>query len=242
MSDYWKVPVAWAGETAAVIASGPSMATLRDSVQRLRGLCRVVAVNDQAIRTLDHEGRWHDAIAPWADVLYAADRKWWWENRVEAAKFEGIRVTINQCGEARFVLPFDVKIVRNGGHFGYDDREDHIRTGFNSGFQAVQLAAKLGAKRILLIGFDMRRTGAHHHWFGEHAWRANYRMPFGAFINAFNKSAMAYEKIGVRILNCTPGSALRCFLSADLDEVIHEMQRMRTTASETEAVLHEENA
>lgn len=240
MSTYWKVPVAWAGETVAVLASGPSMSALRDSVQRLRGVCRVIAVNNQGIRTQDHLGQWHEAIAPWADVLYAADRKWWWENRDEAEKFEGLRVSISQAGEAKLVLPFEVNILRNGGQHGYDDRPDHIRTGCNSGYQAVQLAAKFGAKRVLLVGFDMRASGRYQHWFGEHKWRANHRSPYCTFLHMFNASAKVYAERGVEILNCTPGSALRCFDMADLNEVIDGMQKVRRNAEETEGVLVEE--
>lgn len=238
---YWKVPIIWRGETAAVLASGPSMLKTRDAVQRLRGLCRVVAVNNQGITTTDHHGNIHEAIAPWADVLYAADRKWWAENKEQAARFEGMRVTISQAGEAAYVLPFEVKVLRNGGQNGYDERPDHIRTGNNSGFQGVQLAIKLGATRIILVGFDMQVVGRHQHWFGEHHWRAGTRFsPYGIFVNRFNTTAKVYESMGIEVVNCTPGSALKCFKTADLNEVIDGMQGLRANSRETEGVLVEE--
>jgi hypothetical protein len=104
----------------------------------------------------------------------------------------------------------------------------------------VQLAVKFGATRILLIGFDMRKTGKYQHWFGEHKWRASHRSPYTTFVHFFEKSATMYAERGVEILNCTPGSALRCFKMADLNEVINDMQKVHGDACETEGVLVEE--
>jgi hypothetical protein len=52
----------WAGETAVLVASGPSLCP--SDVDRVRGRARVIAVNDGY------------RLAPWADVLYACDRRW----------------------------------------------------------------------------------------------------------------------------------------------------------------------
>ena len=43
-----------------------------------------------------------------------------------------------------------------------------VHHGQNSGYQAVGLAYHLKADRIILIGFDMQRTGGKSHWHGDH--------------------------------------------------------------------------
>ena len=53
----------WIGETVVCIGGGPSL-TLAD-VTSIAGKARVIAIND-AYR-----------MAPWADMLYACDLKWW---------------------------------------------------------------------------------------------------------------------------------------------------------------------
>jgi hypothetical protein len=74
MTTAWSVPPEWVGETAAILASGPSLT--REQCEAVRGKAKVIAVNNQAIDT-DCDGVRVPAMAPWADVLYAADAKWW---------------------------------------------------------------------------------------------------------------------------------------------------------------------
>lgn len=186
----------------------------------VRGRCRAIAVNNQGVATVDAKRKRRPAIAPWADVLYAADRLWWQNNREEAAKFAGIKMTLLPNGRLDLELHVDdVRVVGNGGPLGVDDRQDHIRTGWNSGYQAVHVAAHFGAKRILLLGFDMHAKRGEH-WHGDHRWRPGYQSRYELFANAFNKSAPEYAKRGVEIINCTPGSALKAFPMATLEEAL----------------------
>ena len=78
MTTQWTVPPLWQGETCAVLASGPSMS--REVAELVRGRVRVIAVNNQGIDT-EVNGKLEPALAPWADVLYAADAKWWQATR-----------------------------------------------------------------------------------------------------------------------------------------------------------------
>lgn len=216
--NLWPIPRLWEGETVAVLASGPSMSpTVAAAVQ---GRCRVVAVNNQGIATVDAKGRSQPAIAPWADVLYAADRLWWQNNREAAAKFAGVKVTIlpNGWHDLELHVP-GVHVVGNGGCQGYDDRPDYIRSGWNSGYQAVQVAAKFGAARILLLGFDMHAHRGEH-WHGDHRWRPGYQSRYELFANAFNKVAKDYAARDVAVINCTAGSALKAFPIMTLEEAL----------------------
>lgn len=188
--------------------------------EAVRGHCRTIAVNNQGVATVDAKRKSTPAIAPWADVLYAADRLWWHNNREAAATFGGIRATVLPNGHHNLELPVaDVRVLGNGGPHGFDDRRDHVRTGWNSGYQAVHVAAHLGAKRILLLGFDMHAKNGEH-WHGDHRWRAGYQSRYELFANAFNKVAPEYAKRGVEVINCTPGSALKAFPMATLEEAL----------------------
>lgn len=157
-------------QTVFVVAGGPSV-NLTDirAIGRLRAMdkCRVIAVND--------------AVYPcwFADGLHACDRRWWEENR-GVPGFPGWKTSVEST-------PFsDVTALVNSGTDGFDDRSCHIRTGSNSGYQAVHLAAALGAKTVILLGVDFTDGGARDHWFGLHepqmdrasdvdAWRLSLR-------------------------------------------------------------------
>lgn len=224
----WTIPRAWEGETCAVLGSGPSMSTA--VAEQIRGRCRAIAVNNQGVATVDAKGKQRPALAPWADVLYAADRLWWQNNREQAEKFAGIKATVLPNGHRDMVVHVsDARVLGNGGAQGFDDRPDHVRTGWNSGYQAVHMAAHFGVKRILLCGFDMHAKQGEH-WHGDHRWRKGHESRYSLFVNAFTAVAPEYSKRGIEVLNCTPGSALKCFPMADLEEALDALFDVRETA------------
>jgi hypothetical protein len=77
---YWSVPQEWPGETAFIVAGGPSV--LGQDLGSLRGR-RVIAINSSVF------------TVPWADILYFGDWRWWYEpeNRAVATSFPGRVVT-----------------------------------------------------------------------------------------------------------------------------------------------------
>ncbi len=216
MATVWSVPREWDGETCAILASGPSMT--RASADLVQGRCRVIAVSNQGIPNR-LRGTMVPAFAPWADVLYAADEQWWRVHSQHALSFPGRKVVIGStpCGQSRVLRDCaDVLMLQNGGRQGFDERPTHLRTGGNSGYQAVHLAAHFGAKRILLLGFDMRGT----HWFGNHPKPLGQCNSYGRWINCFTALAPELKRRGIEVINCTPGSALKCFPFAKIDDVL----------------------
>lgn len=166
--------------TWAILATGPSMSrALADSVRSVK----TIAVSD-AFR-----------LAPWADALVSADRKWWTANP-DARQFAG----------QKYMAMRDL-----------DDQVERVNTsinGINSGLLALHVAVKLGAKRILLLGFDMHGG----HFFGPHAEPLSNTTE--KRFEVFKRQFAAYRPAGVEILNCTPGSSLNCYPMANLEDVL----------------------
>ena len=195
----YRVPRMWEGETVAVLASGPSMS--QEVADKVRGLHAIV-VNDTY------------KLAPWADILYAADRRWW-EANPEAAQFAGVKL----CGQGG-MLPDGVSVMMKSGTDGFDPNPNFVRTGNNSGYAAVHVAIHTGAARILLCGFDMHGT----HWFGDHTKST----PSGRRLSNPHESSFArwiarfqsLKGAGAEIINCTPGSAMKCFEYKPLEALI----------------------
>ena len=189
----------------------------RAQAEAVRGRCRVIAVNNQGIDT-ECDGVMVPALAPWADILYAADVKWWRHYHERALRFAGRKVTI------RKTLPWPevYSLEQSTEHASLDPRPTHLVHGGNSGYQAIHLAVHLGASRILLLGFDMKngRCGRRH-WFGDHGGKLNSRGSYATWLSAFDKLSRSLAHRKVEVVNCTPDTALRSFKRAPLEVALH---------------------
>jgi hypothetical protein len=219
MAATWRVPRDWPGATVAILASGPSMS--REVADSVKGRCRVIAVNNQAIDTIDSTTKQLvPAFAPWADVLYAADAKWWHCYQDRALKFAGLKVTLKPNPWPQ------VHQLQQSPQRVFDPRPTHLTSGGNSGYQALHLAVHFGATRILLCGYDMRDgLGKRRHWFGNHPPKLNGQNAYATWLSAFQRLAPVVAGMGVEVLNCTPKSAIKCFRQSTVEEALRAQSR-----------------
>jgi hypothetical protein len=205
--NHWTVPRIWKGETVAILGSGPSMS--REVADTVKGRCKVIALNDQAIDKVV-DGAKVPALAPWADVLFAADAMWWRLHETQVAAFKGLKVSRGWRAPIR-----GIHYLLSAGQNGVDQRPTHL-CGINSGQMAMNLAYHFGASRILLCGFDCKGG----RWFGNHPRPLSNTHHYKLWLKQFERIAASYKKRGVEVLNCTPGSALKVFPFADLTQAL----------------------
>jgi hypothetical protein len=194
----------WVGETVVILASGPSMsAAVAEQVRAAE--VPTIAINSTF------------RLAPWAEMLYAADAAWWQhpDNR-DAHRFAGMKVSVEEAPEV-------LKLYASGVN-GFDANTARIRTGGNSGYQAVHIAAHAGASRILLCGFDMCLDRGSH-WHGDHhaQLKQTSRKQFVVWCERFKDLAKELDARGIDVVNCTPGSALKCFRMAALADELEKV-------------------
>jgi len=197
------VPRLWPGSTVVCLGSGPSLTA--EDVDFCRGRARVIAVKD-TIR-----------LAPWADVLYSGEIKWW-QHYGPTLLFEGLRYGIECEGMARVAEPLNVNVLKNTGFVGLETAPTGLRTGKNSGYQAVNLARHFGAARIVLLGYDMAVDGTRQHFLGPHPYPRND--VFRDFVPLFETLVQPLKEAAVEILNCSRVSALDCFERRSLSEAL----------------------
>lgn len=193
----------WPGSTVVCIATGTSLR--KADVDACCGRARVIAINDAY------------KLAPWADALYACDSRWWhWHRGVKS--FAGQKYSLDN--RVKRLCP-EVTVLRNTGETGLELDPAAIRTGKNSGYQAINVAVHLGAKVILLLGYDMRLGPGHRsHFFGEHPHPV--KPPFHLMIPKFATLVAPLMAVGVKVINCTPQSALECFPRMDLTAALNQ--------------------
>lgn len=205
MKHYWNVLPEWADETAYLLGCGPSLN--RTDVNQLRGR-RVIAINDSY------------QIAPWSELLYFCDKKWWLQHQERIAEtFRGrvIATLENQID--------GVRALRNAGQLGLETDPGAIRNGSNSGYQAINLAVHLGVSRIVLLGYDMQVNGDKLHWQPRTDMQTAQGFQRTLQINMLPKFEYLREplrKAGVEVINCTVNSALKVWPYRPLGQVLQE--------------------
>lgn len=189
----------WPGETVVCIASGPSL-TVED-VNFVRGKARVIVINNSY------------KLAPWADILYACDQRWWkWFKG--APDFPGLKFALT-AESAKWP---GVRVIGKSGTDGLSLDPRSLRTGGNGGYQAINLAVLLGATKIVLLGYDMQLgEKGKQHWHGDHPMRMI--SPYVNFRRCFQTIVDPLKEAGVEVINCSRETALKCFPRRRLDEV-----------------------
>jgi hypothetical protein len=188
---------------AFVIANGPSLK--KQDVDLCLGGGKVVAVND-AYR-----------LAPWADVLYAADHPWWERHAAETWGFIGDKWTCNEIAARKH----DLKHIPVRSDVSWSTSKEYVASGGNSGFQAINLAFLMGAREIILLGFDYStdETGKKH-WFGSHPGPLNKDSNYRDWLRRIKKAAPEIKQSGCRVINCSRVSAIDCFERMDLEDIL----------------------
>lgn len=189
----------WVGATVVIIASGPSL-----SVRQCEAvLAWSAAVQDKSRRVIVVNTSFRRA--PWADAVYGCDGRWW------AKYFDEVEQTCTGTFWTQEVIKNEkVNYIKSQPATGLNKQIGVINQGENSGYQAVGLAYQAGAKRIILLGFDMNERGGSH-WHGDHPKELNAKPQFASWIKHFESMAKDLKAAGVEVVNCTPGTSLRCF-------------------------------
>lgn len=207
-----RVNRAWEGRTVAIIAGGPSFKP--EWMTRIATHdWRVIAVNNSY------------TIAPAAEVVFFADKRWYEVHKSALATHTGFKVTIdaNKRGSAgQTLLPEPVYTLRRGKDFGLSDRPDTLHTGSNGGYMALNFACLAGAKRVLLFGFDMKSTKQKTHWHKGHPWQHSLSVYKQLMLPKFKSAALDCEKLGVVVENVSTDTALRVFPIVEPEKILNE--------------------
>lgn len=208
----WAPPRLWEGQTAYILGGGPSLAGM--DLSPIHGR-RVLGVN-QAY-----------TLGPWVEVTWFGDHRWFEWNVSRLRSYPGLVVTCAREFIDKKSNPAWVKLLRRGEQYhGIETRPGYVAWNGNSGASAVNLAWHLGCARVVLLGFDMRRTpGAPnegHNWHADHA--GHHTPPADIYERRFLRCwpyiARDAERLGLEILNATPGSAIEEFRRVTLEDAV----------------------
>lgn len=207
-------------ERVICVASGPSLTAEQGFRISAAAGWKVIAVNTSWQRV------------PMADVLYACDQNWWKMYHLQVQdRFHGECWTADRWSAHKYGLNF----VQTYDRPGLSREIGVIHSGANGGYQAVNLAYLFGARRIVLVGYDMMMTYGLSHWHGEHPEglgtlpAAGYKTfaasgagdgRFVDWIDRFRDLAYDLREDGVRVANASIETALPWFRRAPLESAL----------------------
>lgn len=182
-----------------VLASGPSL--IQEDIEATKGL-PTIAVNS-TIFTAPHSG-----------YCYAYDDKWWVTYGDEVKK---LGCEMLSCSIKSHI--FGITKVPKTSAKEFDGQS---AIGTSSGQHAICCAIMMGAKKVILLGFDCQHTdGKRHHHEDHPKGFGNADRP-ERWIKEHQALASGAEKLGVRIINCTRQTALKCYEQKPLSEALND--------------------
>lgn len=203
---------------AVCIASGPSLTQDQIDIlgkykeeqqqQNKDDTITVITVNDN--------WRWKYNGEYISDLQYAADDSWWnvWLQKMRDSGFD------RPC-----FIPLKHEFAKKNGlnlipceHSPGLGKNKKIHTGQNSGYQAINIAYYVGARKIILLGYDMKvGPKGKIHWFGSHPkGLRNTPNRYGTWVKNFDRLSKDIHDEGVDIVNCSLETDIKKIRRGDL--------------------------
>jgi hypothetical protein len=193
-----------------VAASGPSLTPEVAELCQRSGL-PIVAVSDAY------------KLFPDAEILYSCDADWWFVHN-GCPGFAGEKWSSHgdekENNKAEAQQRCGLKLIQGKQADGFSLNPSFIHYGCTSGFQAINLAILFGAKRIVLVGFNMQAVGRRSHFFGDHPPSLRHG-DLRTFLPWFDTAAQRLPP-DIEIINATPDSALRSFKMMRLEDALSD--------------------
>lgn len=192
----------WEGETAFVLAGGPSVLDLDLSLLKGR---RVIAINSAHL------------TYPSADALFYADAGWWTDTGWKEPAFAGEIFTTSSVGGPKTVK----RLVKIKPALGVSTDPGRVAMDATSVAGATNILIHRGVARIIWLGVDgcLGPNGRRHH----HG--ARYPNPlikgwFDRHRKELESLAPSIRALGVEIINCSPVSHIACWPKMSLPEAL----------------------
>lgn len=171
------------------IASGPSLT--KEDCQKVRKWRQAKENRKVFVVNTTYQ------IATWADYLYAHDKSWWEYHKSDVDRlFKGKLLSATQVEGVMKVH----KLVAN------------------SGAGALITASLMGAKKIIMLGYDCKKTNGMAHWHGDHPNPLGNAGTIDGWHEQFQR---ANNYIKCEVINASRETALTLFNRMELEEALN---------------------
>jgi len=227
----WQVPKIWEDGDVWIIGGGPSITKTFGIPDSL--VDKVIKGEAKLFEYSPYFSVLHDKhviginiaflIGNWIDMVFFGDANFFLKWKPQLENFKGLKVSCSSSTEK-----FDwVKYLMKDGRKpkGITDNPHKVSWNHNSGAAAISVAVNAGAKRIFLLGFDMKLDDdKKQHFHGEYLpatkvinKKPRKNLPFHKHLPGFAHIKLDADRMGVEIYNVNPDSAIQEFPKIPLD-------------------------
>lgn len=226
----WFVPPIWENGDAWIIGGGPSLteqfnipddvvAKVRNGELPLSAYspymseihdCHVIGINVAYL------------IGNWIDIMFFGDGSFYTRYKKSLVEWPNLKVSCSMSFKDNCFIKY---LSMDSLHSrGISSKTNSVSWNHSSGAAAISLAAHLGVKRIMLLGFDMDFNAE-----GERHWHNSYKRPnmsskkitpFRKHLEPFSDIAKDALSKGIEILNINPKSKIEAFPKYSLKEYL----------------------
>lgn len=230
----WNVPRLWKNQDVWILGGGPSLTSNFNIPDNI-----VEGVRAQQMPLSSYStfmSKIHDKniigvnvafkLGNWVDICFFGDVSFLLKYEEALLRSSCLKVSCAEKAKDLTWVKFLPVDYKTRGRLTFDTTK--ISWNFNSGSSSINLAAHLGAKRIILVGFDMNMPENNQpHWHNEYKKsklteqeRINRLIHFNQFLAPFPKIKKDLDSIGIKIFNTSLNSSINCIEKVPITEFI----------------------
>ena len=233
----WRVPKIWNGADVWILGGGSSVASsfgipdqlvydVRTGQKPITAFSPYMkAIHDKQIIGINVAYR----LGDWVSLMFCGDRNFVLHHEKALQNYKGIKVcchSIVDKPERKNNWKFTPKDDRKP--YGITENPYKVSWNLNSGAAAISLAYHLGAKRIILLGFDMNLEKGYQHFHDAYKRgivksednKRKRGLPFDKHLQGFPAIKADADRLGVEILNTSLNSSINCFEKVDIKKLL----------------------
>jgi hypothetical protein len=228
----WRVPRMWDGADVWIIGGGPSITKqfeIPDNVVKA-----VVSGSSPPNTYSPYMLYLHDKhviginvaylLGDWIDLVFFGDNGFFNNHKSRLINFPNLKVScIPEALEYNWLKHLSREPKKSKG---ISSNNECVCWNSNSGASAISIAVHAGAKRIYLLGFDMKLNEiSQQHWHDLYGRgiindpKKINKLPFTRHLFGFPLIAQDAKKLGVEIINVSPDSAINCFPKISMKQI-----------------------
>ena len=205
LAVFWEYGEWFKDELVVILGGGPSHVEFDPKL-----------LKDVSFIAVNSSCRWVRGVAKKTDLLYFNDNSWNERFPELVETWPGVSVTSNRHVKARvgdLVERLDIFALTEF----MSRMSDYVQA--SSGHTAACLAAHMGAKVIVLIGFEAGVVNGRTHGHNDYAQMETNSYE-NRFVPGWKGLRTRFEELGIKVINSTPNSKILDFPFMPLEEVL----------------------